>query len=145
MGGVQLFFARARQIGDGAQIDRAIGSRNAHATAGDFKIADAGFERARREFLHIDRERLRRAVHRRAAHRDRPRSAGAVAGRRIARVALQHAHLIDRNIEMLRDKLRIGGEVPLPGCLRADTDGDATIFLKPHIGRSGVPSAQASI
>ena len=80
-----------------------------------------------------------------AADRDGPGAARAAAGRDRIRVALQDADLLDRNIQMLRDELGIGGQMPLPGRL-----GSIRTVTEPSPSRrtvafSAEPPEQASI
>ena len=74
----------------------------------------------------------RGGVDRDAADRDRARAAGAVAGRDPRRVALHDADLVERQVEMLRGELRIGGGMALPVRLRAGIDGRGAVLLQAH-------------
>ena len=119
----------SREVGE---RERAVGAGDPHGAVGDLEVAGARLQRVGGELLEIVGELARRAADRGAAARDRARSAGADAGRDQIGVALDHAHALRRQVEMLGDELRIGGVMALPGRLRADQHRDDAVRVEPH-------------
>ena len=131
--GRQQVLARRRHAGQVRQtrpLDRCRRhGRRRRRSRGRWRPPRAPRQRASLRFL---ASCLRRAGDGRAAAGDRARAAGAGAGGNQIGIALDDAHALRRQSEMIGDDLRIGGVVPLPGRLRADQHRDRAVVFKPH-------------
>ena len=114
--------AHAGLVGEIDETHRTVGASNTHTAVDDFKIGHRGFQRSRGQLLQLIGQMFGRPPDGNAADRNRARTACAVAGFDLGRIALHHPDPLKRQIEMLGGKLRIGGSMALPVRLRARID-----------------------